>query len=427
MYLSNIKSKIQKHNKNVKNGGFYFASSLLGMIINLIINPFIALNMTHKDFAITGYFASFNSLLLPFISFSFISYYSRKYFYLDNTQREHLRNTILIALVWFSLICSMLSMILLYLYFIKKNVSFSFYPYALLSIANIFFTNFYTFRLVDLKLKREVKKYFKLSLFRSIIAAFFVVFLVIIIKGGALGKMMAASLSALFFGLYDLRKLLTKWEFDSKLFGDALRFCWPLSLAAMLNYFLSGVDRVMLEPLGDVQKLGLYNIALSIVGYLAIFNTTLDNTFQPDILQSIAEKKKKKTIIIIGCILLMNTIPILLFIVFAPTLIRILTYNRYTDAADFARILSLSSITNTLYFSMSTILIGYGFSKITLWNKILGTVICYALFKHLINSYGFFGAAWGQVFSFLIMAVLSVIFLFNKIKKMKIKLNFSQL
>ncbi len=390
------------------------------MIINLILNPFIALNMSYADFAITGYFTSFNSLLSPIISFTFISYYSRHYFLLNNSQRERLRNTILIALVWFSLAVSACSLLGIYLYFVIKHVSFPFFPYALLSISAIFLANFYTFKLVDLKLKREAKNYFKLSLCQSVLAAFFVILLVVVIKGGALGKMTAATLPLFFFALYDFRNMLSKWEFDRKFFLDSLRFCWPLSLASMLSYFFSGVDRAMLEPLGDVRQLGLYNVAVGIASYLAVFNTTLDSTFQPDVLQSIAERKKKKTIKLIGVIMLMNTIPILLFIVFAPVLVGVLTFNRYTDAADFARILALKNITESLYYSMSTVLIGYGLSKITLLNKIMGTVISLGLFKFLICKFGFYGAAWGQAFSFLTLAALSMLFLFSKLAMQRI-------
>jgi O-antigen/teichoic acid export membrane protein len=258
-----------------------------------------------------------------------------------------------------------------------------------------------------------------LSLTRSIISAIFVVLLVVVIKGGALGKMIAAALPFFFFALYDFRNMLTKWEFDQHLFLDALRFCWPLTLAAMLNYFFSGVDRAMLEPLGNLRQLGLYNVAVTIAGYLAVFNTTLGNTFQPDILQSIAEKKIKKTNKLIGGILLMNTVPIVLFILCAPVLVSVLTFGKYTGAVGFARILSLKNITNSLYFSMSTVLIGYGFSKITLLNKMIGTILSLGLFQILISKFGFYGAAWGQVFSFLILTFSSVLLLFFKLGRQK--------
>lgn len=406
--------RIYKH--RIFNIGYYFLGSVLGMLITMAINPFIALNMTHKDYALIGYYGSYTSLLTPVISLMFATYYSRYFFRLNEAEQIKLRNTLIISLVIFSSAVSLITLMGLYIFFKVTEVSFPFTPFALLSVISIYFGTFYSFRLVDLKLKSDAKGYFRLSLSRSVVAAILAIFFVVVIKGGAFGKMFATALSAFIFAVFDFRCMLTKWEFDKVIFKEALKFSWPLAAAAMLNYFFSGVDRAFLEPLNNVNQLGLYNVAVQITGYLAIFNTTIGSTFQPDILQSIIKKQKTRTIKLLGGITLMNVLPILVFIILAPFLLKILTYNRYTDASDFARILSLRNVSNSIYFSLSTIIIGYGFTKITLWSKILGSIFSFFLIKSLINNYGFDGAAWGQVISYLILSVLSIMFITYKLK-----------
>lgn len=415
MKLSFLTEGFLKYKKSIKNAGFYFIASLIGMGISLLINPLMALNLSHEDYALMGYFTSFNSLFSPIIAFSLIVSYSRRYFLFDFQQRIRLRNTLVIALLFFSLITSVISIAALYVYVKINQVTFPFWPYAILSVSSLYFTNFYSFMLVELRMSKNAKKYALLFITRAVVAALLAILLVAVWKGGAFGKMLAASLSALIFGIYDLKKLLTKWEFDKAMFFDALKFCWPLALAGTLSYFFTGVDRALLEPLGNTHQLGSYNVAIQIAGYLAIFNTTLGQTFQPDIFKSIAQKNKMKTIKIVVGISLMNLIPIILFVIFAPFLIKLLTAGRYTDSTDFARIISLRNITDALYYSLSTIITGYGFSKIILYNRIIGTMISLGMFNVLISHYGFYGAAWGQVFSYFGLCVLSGMFILYKL------------
>ncbi|NLF43950.1 MAG: hypothetical protein GX587_14755, partial [Bacteroidales bacterium] len=165
------------------------------------------------------------------------------------------------------------------------------------------------------------------------------------------------------------------------------------------------------------KTLGLYNVAFQVTGYLGLFGTSLNSTFQPDVYESIANKNKKKTVRIILAIITMNLIPIMIFILFAHNILDILTFGRYTDATQYAQILSLSNVSSGIYFATTSILTGYGYSKIVLANKIVGSLLSVCLFVYLINNYGFIGAAWGQVLSFLLMAFIAVFFILYKMRK----------
>jgi len=421
--LHKVRKGILKYQKSIKNAGLYFIASFIGVLISLLINPLMALNLSHEDYALIGYFTSFNSIFSTIIPFHFIVFYSRNFFLYDEQHRNRLRNTILIALLFFSLIISLLSLTGLYIYFKISKVSFPFWPYAILSISNLYFINFYNFMLVELKMNRNAKMYARLYIIRAVVVAVLAIFLVVVYKGGALGKMLSLTISALFFGIYDFKKLLTKWEFDTEIFYKSLKFCWPLVIAGSLSYFFSGLDRALLEPLGDTHQLGSYNVALQMASYLTVFHTSLGQAFQPDIYKSIAEKNKRKTIKLIGLILLFVSLITVVFIIFAPIIIRLLTAGRYIDSTSFARIVSLKNITNNMYFSLSLIITGYGFTKIILYNRIIGSILSFVLFSLLIKRFGFYGAAWGQVFSYACLSLLCVIFITYKMLSNRMRIN----
>ena len=67
----------------VKNAGLYFGSSLLVAIIGVLLNPIFAMNLSHEDYAIIGYYTSFNVFLIPLLHCCLISYYSRQYFFIS--------------------------------------------------------------------------------------------------------------------------------------------------------------------------------------------------------------------------------------------------------------------------------------------------------------------------------------------------------
>ena len=106
---------------------------------------------------------------------------------------------------------------------------------------------------------------------------------------------------------------------------------------------------------------------------------------------------------------------ILLFILFAHPIVRILTFGRYMDSVSFAQILALKNIALGFCFLVSDIIIGFGYPKVELINRAIGAGLSVILFKILIAKFGFYGAAWGQSISFLLMTGISGLFIGYKL------------
>jgi O-antigen/teichoic acid export membrane protein len=231
--------------------------------------------------------------------------------------------------------------------------------------------------------------------------------LVVVLKYGALGKFLSvfvANLIIFIYCFYTNREIF-KVKFNKQIFNDALKFCYPLVIAAMLSFFSNGYDKIVLERIGNVHELGYYVVGVQIAGYLSVFSTSIDDTFQPDIFQSVVQRDFKKcTKIILSKIGLLSVI-VLFFIAFAPFLVDVLTAGRYVVSTKYAMIVSLSAISSMLYHSLSQVTIALGYTKITLINKVVGSILCVAMYTMLILKWGAIGAAWGTVVSFIIFFI----------------------
>ena len=145
--------------------------------------------------------------------------------------------------------------------------------------------------------------------------------------------------------------------------------------------------------------------------------TAIYNTFEPDIYRYIAERNQRKLYITIGLVIFLNAIPCVLFLPFGEFIVRLLTYGRYPEATDFAVILVLKNITMSFYYPIVAIIVGLGKTKVDLLIRVIGVAICIPMYIVLIDKFRFYGAAWGQVLSFIVLSILGVIYLLGHWKR----------
>ena len=414
---------IKKFKTQIMNLSIYFVAALIPMILSLLANPFIAKNLSPEDYAIVGYYTAFNTLFGPFINFYLLHYYTKRFYELNDRERLALKGTIFKSLIFFSLILALIALLILYFYtaFFNSDSQLPFMPYALLTMMTVPLTGIYSLNLTEFRMLRKSKQFFKLSVTNGTLGVFLAVLFVVIFKWGADGRLWAAFISALIIFTYVFFKNreLVKVRFDYNTFKTACKFCLPLVIASMLTFFSSGYDKVILERTGDVTALGIYSVGAVIASYLHVFSTSINDTFQPDIFKSVVERNMRKCMYYIMAKLAIMSICVLCFIALAPYIIDILTFGRYVNSTPFASILAISSITSMLYYSMSQVTVALGYTNLTLWNKIIGSVLSIASFSILIPAYGATGAAWGVVLSYIYFFIGNVIMVFIKHKSKK--------
>ena len=417
-YIELFKSNFSR----IKNFSLYLSAAIVSGVLSILFNPFLAANLSSLDYSIIGYYSSFAPLFTPILNFSLISFYVRKYFKIPEDKRQLTLDTIITALLVWGIVSSLLVLVGFFIYCQLNKVELPFFPFALMSVFQLFFNNFLLLYQVNCRMRSEAKRYFKITMTASLLTIFFSIILVIVFKFGAVGRMTALLISSFVVGLFSLKKTLSKLRCDWGILKEAVSFGWPVSTTYIIQYFLVGIDLALLEPLNDIPNMGLYAIAISIAGYLSLFYTALAQTFEPDTYKAVAQYDYRKIGKIVMLIVSILITIVLVFVILAKPVIAILTANRYTDAYHFARILSIGVISSYLMVAIEGIINAFGFTKICLTNKIISSVIAVFLYIYLINLYGFYGAAWGRVIAPLLVFItgcVSLILLKNKIKTMR--------
>lgn len=408
---------LSKWSNYFKNAGLYFVSSLVVAIIGLLLNPTMARNLSPEDYAVLGYYASFNLLLMPLLHGCILTYYTRQYYFTEESQRDVLGDTILISMNVLGAVSCLLFTGLFYIFHRTTGNSFPFFPYAVLTFVQLYISNNVNFYLAKLRITREAKTYAWFSILQCVVTNALVLLLVVYYKTGAQGKLYATLVATIIFAALAFKQSLVKWRIDKKILVEALKFGLPLTISALFWYCLTGIDRLFLERLGDTETLGIYNVGFAIAAYMQIFHTTVSNTFEPDIYQSISENNKKKLYLIIGSTTAIIVVANLAFALLAPFLIDILTAGRYVDSTPFARIFALHNIAMALYYTVVRLIVGNGYVRGELLVRIIGAVCSVMCFYVLIAHYGFFGAAWGQVLSFTMLSIFGLVYLGLKKRK----------
>lgn len=419
LQIKQIFSIVKNLKFQLKSLSLYLLATIVSSLVSVLMNPFLAANLSPKDYAIIGYFTSFSTLISFIISFSFLSYYSRNYYKIKEDERQLVLNTLIISQVFLGFVSLSFVFIGFYFYMQIAKVNFPFFPFAILCFIPVFFNSFYSFLLVEKRMKRQALSYFKITSINTISIALFAILFVVILKQGAIGRFWSLLLPAVGMGVFSVFKLVSEFQYSWKILKDAIAFGWPISLSAILYYFMSGIDIAMLEQLNNPTTLGIYNVAVQITSYLYVFYAAIVQTFEPDIYKAIADDNRKKLIQIVSGVVILNAIPTVLFIILAHPVVNILTYGRYVESTQFAQILAIKNIPLSLCFLSSNVIIGYGYPKVELINRAIGAFLSVIMFKYLINNFGFGGAAWGQSIALILMTLISASFLLYKFSTTK--------
>lgn len=413
-----MKRKIYGYIKHIS---AYFSASLIPMLLMLVINPLIALNMSPEDYAITGYYTSFNNLISPLIIFYMIHYYNKRYFELDQEGRLKLKALLFKAVTAFSFIVSIVCLITLYAYIkiFNSSIQFAIFPYLAFTVFALPLTGLYNLELADFRMGRDSKSFFKLSVSNGILLVVLNLAFVVIAKWGATGKLLSPLLSnaVVFSYIFIKNRNLLKIRSSWKDFAEILKFCWPLTIGAMLGYFSSGFDRTYLESLGNVTEYGFYIVGSSIAGYLYTFSTSISSTFQPDIYEAIAKNDNRLLAKTIAIQVSLVSLVVVLFIIFCPLVIRILTAGRYVDSTVYARIISVSTITSSIYYIVNNYTIAKGYPRLYLYTTVISSVLIVLFLPMAIRKFEYVGGAWMVSGSYVILAMTNLLLLYVFTKK----------
>lgn len=392
----------------------YFTASLIPMVLNLAINPLVAIYMEPEDFAITGYFLSFTTLVSPIIAFYMIHYYNKRYFELDDAGRSHMYALVFKMLIFFSAIVTGVCTLAIYLYIKQQSeISFATYPYLYMVMLVVPLTGIYNLQLAKYKMERKSKQFMNISVMKGVLGVVLILLFVVIIPWGAFGKLLELLLLEIAYFAYILVKNKDVWKVRNT-FSEVrpiLLFCCPLVVGASLGYFSNGYDKAVLATLGNNTEFGYYCVGGSIAGYLSLFTSSLSATFQPDIYEAIIKDNKSKLFKVAALQWGMILGVVVLFIAFCPLIIKILTAGRYLQSTGYARLLACVCLANSIYYIINDYTIARGVPRFNLYTTIIGSgliILCMPIF---VDWLGYYGGALANIASFVALSIINLLFL----------------
>ena len=192
-----------------------------------------------------------------------------------------------------------------------------------------------------------------------------------------------------------------------KNFAENLRIAFPLVLAAYAYVPISNIDRIFLERLNNISELGLYNIGITIAGYIQLAYTALALAFEPDVFQSVAQKNYKKLFQLFLVMFIPYLAAVLIFIILSGSIVNILTAGRYLGAQVYTNIAIISVFISGVYWFFDKTLIALGKTKLNLYINIIGGLSSLIVMYCAVTNYGFIGAAYGKILLSLLIAAIA--------------------
>lgn len=410
--------------KNIKNAGLYLSGSVIQAVLAIVAQPIYSIYLSADDFGIIGYFNAIQNILSPIFIFSMTSVYLMNYFKQSEEDNKKLLFNITFFLCSFNTLLVLINYAGMFYYFNYMKVKIPLNPFAMYILLALLLNNIKSVILINYRIRKKAFSFFLFSTANSVLNFGLGLFFVAYLRWGAQGRMLApviSTVSLLPICIYVLWKYTT-FNINYKLIKSAVKVAFPLVLASYAYVPINNIDRIFLERLNNLSELGLYNIGVTIAGYVQIGYIALGLTFEPDIFKSIADNDHKKLFLVGAVIFLPYLLAILLFLTFSHTIISVLTAGRYIGAAKFSNILIISVFLMGVFSFFDKIFVALGETKLNLYVNIVGGISAIVIMYFASTNFQFMGAAVGKVFVAIIMVIISSILAYKHLQKGKVQI-----
>ena len=406
---------------NIKNAGLYFFGSIVQSLLSLIASPIYANYLSANEFGILGYFGAISNFLAPLFILSMPSAYLMRYFKNNETDNKKMLFNITFFLSCFNTILIFLSYLSIYFYFKYMQVNIPLNPYAWFILIALLLENIKHFVLINFRIRKKALSFFMFSSINSVLNFGIGILFVAYFNWGAEGRMLAPIISTIVmlpFAVFILLKYSTI-NFNFPVFLKAVKIVIPLVLAAYAYVPVANIDLFFLERLNNLSELGLYNIGITIAGYVLLAYVALGSAFEPDIFKSVSENDNKKLVKTGIMIFIPYFFIVIIFLSFSQNIISALTAGRYLDAEKYTNIALISVFVMGIYWFSDKVLIALEKTRLNLMVNIIGGIFSIIVMYFAVNNFQFIGAAYGKAVVALLMSTASIILVVKNLRQNK--------
>ncbi len=399
--------------QNFCNSLYFFAPSILMLMVNMYTTPIFARNLSLYDFAVMGYFASIQSIFLPVLNLSLFPFFMKEYHARTDVENAKVLHSIVIFLSAVNLGTIIIGTCIVSVFFKAAHVGFPIFPYVLFSLFTAYFSIYGSSITLNYKMQKKGLAYALFSGIPAIINILLGLLFVVMLQWGAKGKMGAGMAAQGVVGVIAFKLLYKKGlSVDLSIVRDALKLGYPLIIGTLLEFPIVYLDRILLEPRHDIAQFGLYTIGLTFSGYLLMMNGAIFQAFEPDMYRLASTQNVKGLLLTVAAVFGVMFGGNIVFTLFSEPIVSILTSGRYTDASAYANIFIWSDMFLHLSYFFAIFFIVAGETKLLLYRKIVMAVVGAVIFFYAIRYWGFVGAAYAKVLINVCNCLLLVSFLF---------------
>lgn len=387
--------------KLLKGASVYLISNILNSAIPFLLLPILTRYLSTEEYGKIAMFQIFLAGVSTLIGCNTISAISRKYFddrKYDNELKEYNNSCLFILLV------SSLFIFFLISFFIDQLSIFLSIPPDWIYIATVISTVNYiiSLRLIQWQVRGNAKKFGILQLSNSSTNITLSLFFIIILNQGAQGRIDAQLVSAIIFFLLSIILLIknnlisTIPKPKSSLIKDALSYSVPLLPHTVGVFFISFIDRFIINKEIGLSEAGIYMVGVQLSSTIAIIFNSLYQAYIPWLFEKLKKNdinEKEKIVKYTYLFFIFLLFSSFFIFIISPIIVKLIVGIEYYSITNIIGWLFLGQIFGGMYLIMS----GYIYyskktSRLALIT-ILSGIINIILLLIFVPKYGLIGAA----------------------------------
>lgn len=344
-------------------------------------------------------------------------------FYYDSKSQEQefkkLFGTLLLSLLVVSFFVFTLAVSLFFPVVQYLIGSIPFYPFAYLGFGIVVFLPTYNLCLAFLQAKHQALTYSILSFTYFAVNVGLTIVLVIVLRWGASGYLMAILLAqaiSVSLGLFILRNEIA-WSFRWSYLKKAFTYSMPLIPHSMASQAAGYADRIIINKFLDTSRAGIYHLGYVLSMPIEILTFSFNRAYTPIFFEHLKEKKDTSEIIEMG--LLISLVYLFFCTALSQFSHEVVTW--FFDPAFAAAVyvipfVGFSFLNTGLYYLFSTILFyEKNLTKYVPISTIIAGILTLMLDLFLIPRMGLLGAGISIYTGQLTLAILTYIFSYRQI------------
>lgn len=402
------------HNPLVKETFVYTITDVVGKAMSFVLLPVVSFYMPPDELGIATNFTVVTTLISLFAGLAVVN--SLPYFFYEQKRED---NTLMVSnlLILCMLLCAALLVVIVGVHNIVQHHLALSPPIQLLSVLYVMGMLISQCSLILMRLENKARQFAYLQLCQIVFHAAAVLFFVITLKEGGIGKIYAEVVVFAVMGLVHLyilyRKHYLKFIVSTTWMKKLLHFGVPLLPHSVSFWLKSGMDKVFITTFCGLQFNGFYSMAISIGSIYTMLVQSFFNAYTPHLQKRLASFDDGEIHWAEKRIIVKQTYQLLFLfglvggfsLAASWVIFHYLIDKKYLPAMEYMPIIILANFIYTFYnFTIQYI---YKVKKTFVMGIItfIGSLIQMLLSYYLIREYGVMGAVYSLLIGNILLAI----------------------